>query len=518
MTLRFDIRDTGVGIPKESHDYIFGEFQQVDGSMARRFGGTGLGLAICRQLVDLMGGELGLESSPGAGSHFWFIVTLDVVQWESAARINTALAGVRALIVDDNATNRRIVCQHLVACGARVAMAEDGPSALAELRRAAERGEPFELTVLDMMMPGMTGLDVARAIRAEPAIRQVKIVMITSVIVQLTPDEKAVLEIAAHLTKPVRGLELRSVLQRVVGGDGAVTAPAPEELGWRTRGRASRELDILLAEDNAVNQEVATAMLDGLGCRATVVANGRAAVEAVRQNRFDLVLMDCQMPELDGFAATRQIRAWENDQRLHGSPGGAPPTRVPIVAVTAHAMEGDRERCLIAGMDDHLTKPFSSKELTALLARWLPVAAEDAIRGIESARGPGAAAPAAAEAPDDGGVAVLDPAALAGLEALPGASESRLVRRVIALFLETSCPLGQVIREACERGDLSEAGRAAHKLKSSSRQIGASQLAALCEALERAARSGDTDGAAESVAQLEQELPRVRRALEAFDA
>jgi signal transduction histidine kinase/CheY-like chemotaxis protein/HPt (histidine-containing phosphotransfer) domain-containing protein len=523
VTLRFDVRDTGMGIPKESQSYIFDAFQQVDGSMARRFGGTGLGLAICRQLVDLMGGELGLESAPGAGSHFWFKVTLDVVQWESHAQINTALAGVRALIVDDNATNRRIVCQHLVACGARVAMAADGSSALAELRRAAERGEPFELAVLDMMMPGMTGIDVARAIRAESAICRVKLVMITSVIVQLTPGEKAELEIAAHLTKPVRGLELRRVLERVVGGDQQVTtAKPPEEVVWRARGRATGELKILLAEDNAVNQEVATAMLEGLGCRVTVVANGRTAVEAVRHDRFDLVLMDCQMPELDGFAATRQIRAWENEVRLRGSQKESPPVRLPIMAVTAHAMEGDRERCLTAGMDDHLTKPFSSKELAAVLARWLPIAgdAESGEAGA-AACAPQAAADApagsgtAAEAPDSE-MAVIDPAALDGLAALPGASESQLVRRVIALFLDTSYPLGEVIRQAFERGDLGEVERAAHKLKSSSRQVGATQLGRLCESLERQARSGDESGAGARVPQLEQELARVRRALEAL--
>ena len=497
--LRFTVTDTGVGIPEAAQSRIFGAFTQVDESMARRFGGTGLGLAICEQLVDLMGGEIGLESRVDEGSRFWFTLPVEVLDFDRTFESNSALQDLRALIVDDNATNRGIVCQHLVAWGCRVGMAADGPSALDDLRRAAQRQEAFDLVLLDMMMPGMTGLDVAQAIRAEPSIRSARIIMLTSVGVVLTPEEQATLGISAHLTKPLRRQELRRALLVAVEAEARPSAVFPRAAEQPSHPR-SLNATVLVAEDNEVNQEVATAMLEGLGCRVRVVRNGRLAVDVLERERFDLVLMDCQMPEMDGFEATGKIR--EHERRLLSDPrAGSRRARIPIVALTAHAMQGDRERCLMAGMDDHVTKPFSRDELAAVIARWLPSAESPApSRPLSS---PIAATPRATSTG-------LDEAALSQLEALAGAQGPAFVERVFATYLATSLPLGAVIREAHRKGDATELARAAHRLKSSSAQIGALEVARLSGELEALGRSDTLAQAEPLIAALEAELATLR--------
>jgi signal transduction histidine kinase/CheY-like chemotaxis protein/HPt (histidine-containing phosphotransfer) domain-containing protein len=506
--LRFEVVDSGVGVKEEDRERIFGVFTQVDGSMDRRFGGTGLGLAISKQLVELMGGEIDFEGRPEGGSRFWFTVPAEVIDFEGAGDANLSMGDARILVVDDNATNRRIVCQHLGSWGCVVGMAEDAPQALTELRRAATRGEPYELVILDMMMPGMTGLELAAHIRRESDIDDARLVMLTSVGLSLAPHEQDELQIDAQLSKPVRRRELRRVLTGAVG--------APVEAGQQADGepvqasldgQRSWEPSVLLAEDNPVNQEVATAMLEDIGCHVTVVDNGQLAVDAVERERYDIVLMDCQMPELDGFGATRQIRERE-------AQGSSSRPRLPIVAVTAHAMDGDRERCIEAGMDDHLTKPFSRANLVEMVERWATQP------GFDPAEDPteeqmDVTAEAATEDEGGQGAGALDPAALDQLASIPGAEDSGLVARVITLYLETSYPIGAVIREAAERGDAKELSSSAHRLKSSSAEVGGMQLSELCKTLEVKGRTNDLEGAIELAADLERELERVREALEA---
>ncbi len=508
--LRFVVSDTGVGIPESAQSRIFGAFTQVDESMARRFGGTGLGLAICAQLVELMGGEIGLESTPGAGSRFWFTMPVDVLESDRSFESNSALQNLRVLVVDDNATNREIVCHHLSAWGCRVGTAADGATALADLDRAARRGEAFGVVLLDMMMPGMTGLEVARSIRREAALRDSRVLMLTSVGVVLTHEEQAALAISAHITKPLRVKELRRAVLIAVEAETARPANVLERPVTPLGERAPLGAQILLAEDNEVNQEVATAMLESLGCRVHVARNGRLAVERIERERFDIVLMDCQMPELDGFEATARIRAWES-QPPDDDAAVARRTRIPIVALTAHAMPGDRERCLRAGMDDHVTKPFSRDELAAVIERWLP-AGRPAAQPIADLA---AAEPWADESSADPPGAVLDQATLDQLAALSGAQGSAFIERVFATYLETSLPLGGEIRQALTRNDAPELARAAHKLKSSSAQIGALRVARLCERLEAMGRGNTLEQADVSIAQLERELALLRTKLRA---
>lgn len=519
VELRFDVQDTGVGIPEEDRGRIFGAFTQVDGSMARRFGGTGLGLAICQQLVDLMEGEIHVESRAGEGSHFWFTVPVEVLDGASGADLGLVLSERRTLIVDDNVTNRRILCQHFGSWGCRVGMAEGASSALEELRRAAGQGEAYELVLLDMMMPGMSGLELARRIRADASIADVTIIVISSVGANLSAEEQSELGIAAHLTKPVRRKELRRVLSASAGRDG-VAIPVDETgegaVVQQVLTEDGEPLRLLVAEDNPVNQEVATQMLRGLGCRVEVVQNGLLAVEAVQREPFDIVLMDCQMPELDGIGATRRIRRWEDEGRP-GAEDRAGDPRIPIIAVTAHAMHGDRERCLAAGMDDHLTKPFSRERLSAVIQSWLE--SPRVARMPADSATPAEATPAVTGTTPSGGEGdeqqgPLDPTALDQLAGLPGAGELGLVAQVITIFLDTSYPFGRVIREAAEAGSAQELAFAAHRLKSSSVEVGALRLSKLCGELEERGRSESLDGVVELAIELEEELECVKEALE----
>jgi PAS domain S-box-containing protein len=362
VVARITVKDTGVGIPRAAQPHVFEPFMQADGSTTRRFGGTGLGLAISQRLVRLMGGEIGFESADGEGSLFWFTTRLARSRGRALAappRPWPRLAELKVLIVDDHLTNRQILHHQLSAWGVSTVLAEGGASALAALQHAGAAGSPFDLAILDAHMPDMDGLAVARAIRADPGLSETCLVMMTS----LSPgasEELRAAGLAATLTKPVKQAQLLQCLTSVLGVD-APPAVAYEPIAATAREEESLSRGhVLVAEDNVVNQRVAIAQLRRLGYRADVVANGRTAVEALEHGDYDLVLMDCQMPELDGYEATEQIRRTARD------------ARPIIVAMTAHALEGEREKCLRAGMDDYLSKPIQIEALKAVLDRWLP--------------------------------------------------------------------------------------------------------------------------------------------------
>jgi PAS domain S-box-containing protein len=362
--VRCEVRDTGAGIPAEVQPRLFGSFTQADASTTRKFGGTGLGLAISKRLVGLMGGEIGLTSEPGRGSTFRFTVRLargEIVP--PPPRHGDALRGLRALVVDDNATNRMVLTRNLAGWGLRVAEAAGGAEALAALRSA---GEGFALALLDYQMPGMDGLELARHIRADPALAGVRLIMLTSLGVRGQREQARAAGIAGYLVKPVRLSQLHDCLATVMAATEPLPSapPRPAADGAR-RPPAGHGPRVLLAEDNQVNQALALRLLEKLGCRVDVVGNGREAVAAAARGEYALVFMDCQMPEMDGFEATAAIRQGETGSR-----------RVPIIALTASAMQGDREACLAAGMDDYLSKPLGLRDMERMLRRWQGNAAE----------------------------------------------------------------------------------------------------------------------------------------------
>ena len=374
--LRFEVSDTGIGITPEQQAKLFQPFMQADGSTTRMFGGTGLGLAICKQLSELMGGRIGLNSRIGLGSVFWFTARLHL-QPEGAQphRIcPAALSGRRILIVDDHAANRRLLEQSLRGQGVANESAENGFYALQCLRNAAGRHTPFDLAILDMQMPGMDGLELARQIKSDQAISATRLILLTSL--GRRGDAKAAHDagIAAYLTKPIRQSQVYDCLSLVLGSPsdtaGSAEQPPPPLITRHSLSEAqtrARPL-ILVVEDNPINQKVAVKMIEKLGYRVNVAANGREAVESLVRIPYALVFMDCQMPEMDGLEATTVIRTQEASLRREG---GEPP-HTPIIAMTANAMAEDRERCLAAGMDDFLSKPVTAKSLKEALNRWLP--------------------------------------------------------------------------------------------------------------------------------------------------
>ncbi|MHC1741998.1 MAG: response regulator [Syntrophobacteraceae bacterium] len=394
--LCFEIRDTGLGIAPESKEHIFKAFAQADGTTTRRFGGTGLGLAISRQLVEMMHGEINVESTPSHGSTFRITVPLKLSTLPSqpSATPSADLRGVRVLIVDDNATNRSILHQQVLSWGMSNGSAADAREALKLLKDATAGEKPFRVAILDMVMPGMNGLELARLIKSDPATAALPLIMLTSLGENCDPEVLRQGFISACLTKPVRQSELYDCLITVVHAAPARISPTNCKPSIAERIATFAGKRILLAEDNPVNQEVARHMLQSLGWHVEGASNGQEAIEALARSRFDLVLMDCQMPVLDGYEATRIIRAAEAEN-VEDLPHSLPALRrTPIIALTAHAMQGDRERCLAAGMDDYLSKPFNLDRLLAILKYWVPseqttecpLLAEDEAAGSGDAR------------------------------------------------------------------------------------------------------------------------------------
>jgi PAS domain S-box-containing protein len=364
--VRCEVRDTGAGIPAEVQPRLFASFTQADTSTTRKYGGTGLGLAISRRLVGLMGGEIGLTSEPGRGSTFGFTVRLPRGEVAPPApRRNDALRGLRALVVDDNATNRMVLTRNLAGWGVRVAEASGGAEALAALRSAEEA---FALALLDFEMPEMDGLELARHIKADPALAGVRLIMLTSLGVRGQREQARAAGIDGYLVKPVRLSQLHDCLAAVMAApEPRPSAPArPAADSGRRPPPVAQGPRVLLAEDNVVNRTLALRMLEKLGCDVDVVGDGREAVAAVARGEYAVVFMDCQMPEMDGFEATAAIRQGESGSR-----------RVPIIALTASAMQGDREACLAAGMDDYLSKPLRLADMERMLRRWQGNATED---------------------------------------------------------------------------------------------------------------------------------------------
>jgi PAS domain S-box-containing protein len=466
--VQFRVRDTGIGIPEEQLGTIFKEFTQADASMTRRYGGTGLGLAISRRLVALMGGELAVTSEVGRGSEFSFTLRLPLEAAQAAARATVSLGGRRLLVVDDNETNRRIVRDMLGAEGMAVHEAPRADAGLEALRRAARARTPYDLAILDAQMPDQDGFQLATAIRADRALKETRLLILTSAGQRGDGERCRQLGIQAYLTKPIARADLVEAVGTVLAG----TASAPGEVDLVTRhsiAESRHALRILLAEDNPVNQQVATAMLLKRGHQVDVVGNGREAVDAVSKEGYDVVLMDIQMPEMDGFEATERIRALPQGRTL------------PIIALTAHALSGERERCLARGMTGYLAKPFKAHDLFSAVEG----------RGAQPADAAAATAPA------------VDLAAFRRTMEEAGAAEA--VDGILETFVATLPQRLEALVAAASGTDAEPLQRAAHAFKSAAGTIGAGHLAALLEETERAAQGGDVAGARDKLEHIQGE-------------
>jgi PAS domain S-box-containing protein len=496
-TLRFSVTDTGIGIAHTARERLFSPFAQADGSTTRRFGGTGLGLAISRHLVELMGGTIGVDSVEGTGSTFWFNLPLRRASTVPVSMHPGSLEGRRVLAVDDNATNREIIEHHAIAAGMHCDSEADGHLALARLRAAHQAGTPYDMAIIDMKMPVMDGLELAAAVRADPDLHDLRLVLVTSLHSKDEVQRAREAGVNAYLSKPVRRQELYRAMAQTVGETFAVNESIHQSgTALKLHARA------LMAEDNGVNQVVARNMLRTLGCEFDIVANGQLALEAVQRGGYDIVLMDCQMPVMDGYAATRAIRAWESEQ--------ATARRVPIVALTANALVGDAEACLAAGMDDHLAKPYSRSQLGVVMSRWLPAQLVERTVDPEPDQAvPPPQAPASAASSEDEPVA-LDQNALKNIRALDDGDDTSVLDEVIGIFLEEAPEHLRQLKAAAEAGDSGEICRVAHAFKSSSFNVGAQQLGELCRQLERQGKAGDLTGVVDLVATLDKQFNNVR--------
>jgi two-component system sensor histidine kinase/response regulator len=496
--LRFAVTDSGIGIPEEAQRRIFEVFSQADGSTTRKYGGTGLGLAISRQIVELLGGKIGVESAPGIGSTFWFTARFEK-QPEQAGpldEVSSQLEGLRVLIIDDNATNRKLVHHQITSWGMPNNAAANGPEALRLLRREAAAGDPYRIAILDMQMPDMDGLTLARAIKADPAIAGTRLLMMTSL---GRRDDAAIREAGVELclTKPVKQSQLFDCLATLTGAHLADSAQPQPPAGQKAPQKVAREgadhLRILVAEDNIVNQRVALRQLERLGYSADAVANGMEVLDALERIRYDVVLMDCQMPEMDGYEATKEIRKREGDLR-----------RTTIIAMTANALGGDRERCLEAGMDDYISKPVKQEMLSAAIEHWTL----DRRPGSRLAE---TSAPTSAGVTED---TVIDASVIAELRGLESSTDPQFLNRLIELFVEETPHRLEAISEAAESANARALGEEAHRLKGSGAHLGARRMAALCEILEEQGRAGAVIEASALLNVLREEFDRVREALE----
>jgi PAS domain S-box-containing protein len=492
ITARIAVRDTGIGLEPEVRGRIFDSFHQGDGSTTRKYGGTGLGLAISRQLVELMGGEMGVESEGGQGSTFWFRVRLGLATGPSAATapaLRTFTVDVpRLLVVDDNATCREMLRRQVERWGIQAEVAAGVGEALDKLRAATAASTPFGLAVLDLDLAGESGLDLAQALRADPKIRALNSVILAA---GELPDGEELSRAGVHasLAKPVRMGELYNWLASLL-----TPSLLPERAPTLGGGRAKvlTSYRILLAEDSEVNQQLLQSMIEMMGGEVEVVDNGREAVTAAESGIYDAVLMDCQMPREDGYAATRRIRAAE---RARANGGGR--RSLPIIAMTANAMAGDREKCLAAGMDDYLSKPFTQAQLVERLLRWLPPPAADAAKAAKAATTNGGAGadgedlllpPPEVEAP------TLSLRVFDNIRSLEEQGAVGLLGRLVCTYLRTAPQLIANLQRAAQERDVEGIERAAHTLKSSSAQLGAVRLSVLCGHLQqRARRSGIGD-------------------------
>jgi two-component system, sensor histidine kinase and response regulator len=503
-SIRFTVTDTGIGISPEAQSRLFQAFSQADGSTTRKYGGTGLGLAISRQLVRQMNGEIGVESVHGEGSTFWFTARLEKQTGSGPVspplRV-ASLEGVRTLIVDDNATNRKILHHQLSQWQMPNDEVASGVEALVALRREANSGWPFRLAILDMQMAGMDGWMLAKAIKADPLICGTLLVMMTSLDRHEDAATMHAAGLDAYLTKPVRHAHLFESLSKVAASHSACDAgdhhSRPVSAPQARPVAAANAMRILIAEDNIVNQKVAVNQVQKLGCQVDVVGNGQAALDAMAANHYDLVLMDCQMPELDGYEATTRLRLREGDSG-----------HTVVVAMTAHAIEGDREKCLACGMDDYLSKPLRFEDLSTIVKKYQPVrpvaeGAPVAQRRAETPAGP---------------AITLD--RIEALRDLGGDDSDDILTDLIDTFTANAAHIQAEATASLAAGRGADLARAAHTLRGSCSNFGAQPLQGLAQQLETLARTPEFFESAQARAEAEHllgviqdELDRVGAAL-----
>ncbi len=488
--LRFSVRDTGIGIPAEKIDQLFQKFTQVDASTTRKYGGTGLGLAISKQLAEAMGGQIGVNSQMGKGSEFWFTARLGLQPKQTSSRkTNAEICGKRILVIDDNAANCAILTARLTSWGAIVTVSLEAQLALGIMRQAKTEGTPFDMVITDMQMPEMDGLMLGRAIKQDEYLKDVCLMMMTSLGQQNNSQQLAEIGFAAHMNKPVRPSEL---FARITTALSKAVKPniQKSQIQTKSSGFVGKSVSrILLAEDNITNQQVALGMLKKMGLVADAVANGHEAIKALETLPYDLVLMDVQMPEMDGLEATEKIR-------ILTSAVSSP--HIPIIAMTANAMQGDKEKCLAVGMDDYISKPVNPKVLAEKIEQWLPQELNSRIPQKETVM-----EPSVSQTP------VFDRAGF--LERVMG--DEDIAEQIVEVFLDDIPKQIESLKQALEASDSETFHRVVHGIKGAAANVGGEALRELAAQVEKACKEGHFELVADSCPKLEQQFNRLKEAI-----
>ena len=502
--VRFSVRDTGIGLSKDEQLKLFQPFSQADESTTRKYGGTGLGLAISRQLIELMDGVIDCSSQSGQGSEFWFELTLKKSSGTHIVAKAPAhkLHGLRGLIIDDNATNRKLLVQQMDTWGVKQDSAEDGIVGLTKLHQAAAAGEPFDMVILDMHMPKMDGLEVARLIKKDPSVNGTKMIMLTSV--GIRGDAKLARDagIKIYLTKPVRQVDLYNSLVALMKGNPSNENELITQYSLE-KDTTTFNAKVLLAEDNLVNQQVAKGFLRKLGCQVDLAVNGIEAVSSTENSSYDIIFMDCQMPRMDGYEATGEIRQKETWAKKS--------QHTPIIALTANALSGDREKCLAAGMDDYISKPFGQDRISEILKRWLPDDRQSTQQKTPRQH-PSPATTTIYDPEESNGV---DRKVLDNIRALQAEGAEDILTRIIKLFLEDTPNQLEKLQQALRDKDADTIRSIAHTMKSSSANLGALTLSALFKDLEERGRRNALMQTTKLFAQVEKEFQKTEKLLQA---
>jgi PAS domain S-box-containing protein len=496
--IRFEVADTGPGIAPDAAQRIFQPFSQAHPSTTRMYGGTGLGLTISKRLAELMGGQIGVETKPGQGSTFWFNARFARQHFSAGSPPPSQLRDLRVLVVDDNAATRAVLEEHLTAWGIGMRSVDAEASAMEALCAAAAEGDPFNVLIVDRHLAGVEGLELARRVRADSRLANTRLVLLSPLIEDPLPPDAEAAGVAAWLTKPVRQSQLFDTLVSLASGTADATAAA----GTLDEASSTETTEpggprVLVVEDTPINQQVARGMLTRLGYSAELASNGFEALDALSRGPYAAILMDCHMPEMDGFDSSREIRRREG-----------PAHHTPIIAMTASVMRGERERCLAAGMDDYVAKPVRLQELRARLQRWSGTGAPDQASVWQTG-----------EADDtqtrpSGELAEVDARVLLGLRAFRVPGEPDPVERLVELFVRDAPARLSRVRTAVQENDPHALEEAAHALKGSTSTLGAHTMQELCAALEDRASSGDLVGSSALVDALEAAFERTRRELE----
>ena len=488
VTLHFTVQDTGIGFPQDRASALFEPFVQADGSRTRRYGGTGLGLTISKQLVEMMGGQIGVESQEGMGSRFWFTATFakQSAEGQPSVDIQRSLANQRVLVVDGHATNRSLLCRLLGSWGCRTEGVAEGEAALNVLRQAAQNGDPYQKMLIDLGLPGMTGEELGRQIAKDPQLRTTALYLMAIFVQPIDDVYLRALGFEGHVCKPIWEHNLLEALLAREHKSKNMGSSAGQPLLPSSIIPARQNARVLVAEDNSTSQKVAGAMLKKFGYSADIVANGLEAIKALRSGDYDIVLMDCEMPEMDGYEAARRIREPKT---------GARNPSIPIIAVTADAISGDRDKCLQAGMDDYLAKPVEPRHLAEALEKWLPPSGQGTEPQEDSAR--------------SGDADIFDPQTL--LARLMG--DKQLAKRIISGFLNDVPGQFGRLKESLERGDSSVARLHAHSLKGAAANLSAESFRAVCGELQEAAAAGDISLASSLLPKLKKQLNLLKTTL-----